>query len=264
MRFSLVMWNAVFWRALWNVADMCLKTVTHVCLRVFENSNLLYTSLKRAACEWSLHVSENSNLLYTSLKRATCEWSLHVSENSSLCMEFTRVWKKQPVNGVYMCLKTAACVWSLHVSENSNLWMEFTCVWKQQPVYGVYTCLKRPTHVWSLYVVWKEQPMHGVYSGALVKGWPFKSKSSRHPISSQKLRSIGSSFSRMLQLRRTNQTLCGLTCSSSTSWLPHDTAETGGLMLVDGQCIQPCCYLLWKVSVFNLAATQETNPKKTS
>ena len=248
MRFSLVMWNAVFWRALWNVADMCLKTVTHVCLRVFENSNLLYTSLKRATCCTHLWKEQPVNGVYMCLKTAACVWSLHVSEKSNLWMEFTCVWKQQPVYGVYMCLKTATCEWSLHVSENSSLCMEFTRAWKDQLMYGVY--------MWSE----KSNPC----SGALVKGWPFKSKSSRHPISSQKLRSIGSSFSHMLQLRRTNQTLCGLTCSSSTSWLPHDTAETGGLMLVDGQCIQPCCYLLWKVSVFNLAATQETNPKKTS
>ena len=140
MRFSLVMWNAVFWRALWNVADMCLKTVTHVCLRVFENSNLLYTSLKRA----------------------TCEWSLHVSENSSLCMEFTCVWKQQPVYGVYMCLKTATCEWSLHVSENSSLCMEFTRAWKDQLMYGVYMWSEKsnPCMEFTVEPWWKADPLN--------------------------------------------------------------------------------------------------------
>ena len=171
MRFSLVMWNAVFWRTLWNVADMGLKRATRVwSLHVFEKSNPCYMSLKTATCVtclWKqqpvLHVFENSNPcmeftclwkeqpvygVYMSMKRATHVWSLHVSEKTNLCMEFTCVWKQQPL---------------LHVFEKSNPWMEFTCVWKDQPMYGVYTCLKRATHAWSLHVVWKEQPMHGVY-----------------------------------------------------------------------------------------------------
>ena len=148
MRFSLVMWNAVFWRTLWNVADMGLKRATRV---------------------WSLHVFEKSN----PCMEFTCVWKDQPVYGVYMCLKtatrVTCLWKEQPVYGVYMCLKRPTSVWSLHVSEKTNPCMEFTCVWKDQPMYGVYTCLKRATHAWSLHVVWKEQPMHGIYM------WPEKS-----------------------------------------------------------------------------------------